>query len=533
MVYPRAGGGTGLERGFDIGGRGSIPAQAGEPDAGGSAGRQHEVYPRAGGGNPSCLEGRLRVLRSIPAQAGEPQVPYHLATPHKVYPRAGGGTRLRPRPMARRSRVYPRAGGGTFFAMTMPCRASGLSPRRRGNPNVSGPIRCGFGSIPAQAGEPPRCPRSPPPAGVYPRAGGGTLGILSASIRHAGLSPRRRGNLVLAIQPHVRYGSIPAQAGEPRSANSPPPPDTVYPRAGGGNRASGASGDGGKAGLSPRRRGGTIVRVVRIDPPEGLSPRRRGEPGLRRRQRRCCRVYPRAGGGTSIGCTKPELVSGLSPRRRGNLALLPQILSLTGSIPAQAGEPKGDDRVRGDQGVYPRAGGGEPSEHRSILHRSGVYPRAGRGNLDHRRPCARLLGSIPAQAGEPAVRSRPERHHRVYPRAGGGTGNHRDTACRTSGLSPRRRGNPRVGVEHDLPIGSIPAQAGEPPPTTRMAIGIAVYPRAGGGTSGGVQFFGHYEGLSPRRRGNLHGLNQATINNGSIPRAGGGTTRSPLMPVFV
>ena len=91
---------------------GSIPAQAGEPIGGDDRARDLRVYPRTGGGTPVwpvCSASRLGLSPhrrgnpgegkidvgdrgSIPAQAGEP-APVFPGSPHRrVYPRTGGGT---------------------------------------------------------------------------------------------------------------------------------------------------------------------------------------------------------------------------------------------------------------------------------------------------------------------------------------------------------------------------------------------------------------------------------------------------------
>ena len=90
--------------------------------------------------------------------------------------------------------------------------------------------------------------------GVYPRAGGGTSGGARGRLRHRGLSPRRRGNQWWCAGTVTPPGSIPAQAGEPRSYVRGCTAETVYPRAGGGTQFRYQIRDFGQ-GLSPRRRG--------------------------------------------------------------------------------------------------------------------------------------------------------------------------------------------------------------------------------------------------------------------------------------
>ena len=235
--------------------------------------------------------------------------------------------------------------------------------------------------------------------GVYPRAGGGTFQHFQSAAHGYGLSPRRRGNHRGYRPGHQPDGSIPAQAGEPRVRRSGPPP---------------------------------------------------------------LRVYPRAGGGTGYGSSLIEHGEGLSPRRRGNRRPPPSCRSRRGSIPAQAGEPPACRGHRSPRRVYPRAGGGTSTVKPWPLHPPGLSPRR-RGN----RTCddfqATGLGSIPAQAGEPARASRRTSGSRVYPRAGGGTVESVRDLRDHQGLSPRRRGNRRLAESDTVRLGSIPAQAGEPP----------------------------------------------------------------------
>ena len=152
------------------------------------------------------------------------------------------------------------------------------------------------------------------------------------------------------------------------------------------------------------------------------------------------RVYPRAGGGTSREAYREQLHAGLSPRRRGNLEAAGAVTHMTGSIPAQAGEPgaMGVDSRRAR--VYPRAGGGTAPDDIAVRKVRGLSPRW-RGNRLHGVPELVEVGSIPAQAGEPAPVRSCSTSARVYPRAGGGTALNDDSNAYDTGLSPRWRGN--------------------------------------------------------------------------------------------
>ena len=193
---------------------GSIPAQTGEPHAHRAREWQNGVYPRTDGGtvagyiesywrrglSPHRRGNLAEVVAnpgasgSIPAQTGEPIELVMIVCSLRVYPRTDGGTRE-----------------GDHFAVFV----EGLSPHRRGNLR-DGPDRShGYGSIPAQTGE-PRSPCGYPAAfRVYPRTDGGTIRLrLDFDVRQ-GLSPHRRGNLPLDPRLRPLAGSIPAQTGEP------------------------------------------------------------------------------------------------------------------------------------------------------------------------------------------------------------------------------------------------------------------------------------------------------------------------------
>ena len=177
-----------------------------------------------------------------------------------------------------------------------PVKTAGLSPRRRGNHRHVGVVEDDVGSIPAQAGEPRRSASGFSLGRVYPRAGGGTVTVLSSSATIAGLSPRRRGNPAHSANPCGTSGSIPAQAGEPAFSHPSPARSRVYPRAGGGTRPIRQT-RAGPRGLSPRRRGNPLSATPH-PPGRGSIPAQAGEPYRRSPGNPRSRVYPRAGGGT-------------------------------------------------------------------------------------------------------------------------------------------------------------------------------------------------------------------------------------------
>jgi len=110
----------------------------------------------------------------------------------------------------------------------------GLSPRVRGS-HCFDPVEIvHVGSIPARAGEPvPPCFANIT-CRVYPRACGGASWQEAVERADMGLSPRVRGSLLNLAFGRVRYGSIPARAGEPWIEAHGQACARVYPRACGG-----------------------------------------------------------------------------------------------------------------------------------------------------------------------------------------------------------------------------------------------------------------------------------------------------------
>ena len=187
-----------------------------------------------------------------------------------------------------------------------------------------------------------------------------------------------------------------------------------------------------------------------------------GEPLPTSKLRSCRRAYPRAGGGTSQHRHPAAPPRGLSPRRRGNRPHGAQRRQVLGPIPAQAGEPRSRFAALVIRRAYPRAGGGTSSRKVERFLSKGLSPRR-RGNLPNQRRIRFRGGPIPAQAGEPTRSALRPCRYGAYPRAGGGTGGGMEARPRDPGLSPRRRGNrDQPGHLGNRP-GPIPAQAGEPP----------------------------------------------------------------------
>ena len=518
---------------------GSIPACAGEPCCRRTNCSRSRVYPRVCGGtegepieaeamvglsprvrgNPVEAHRPFHFRGSIPACAGEPEPRRASAFPQRVYPRVCGGTQgdtlrlpapagLSPRvrgnradppahrrpggsipacageprrrpPPTLRERVYPRVCGGTNPQTVHKNNFSGLSPRVRGNPEGEGGRRLRQGSIPACAGEPLNAARGGEHDRVYPRVCGGTGVAQGVAWARTGLSPRVRGNPPRCQAPFHPLGSIPACAGEPANRASPPCRTGVYPRVCGGTERWEPWGYL-ATGLSPRVRGNLAVACsCSID--DGSIPACAGEPLDHRCRVGDAGVYPRVCGGTRSADEAGEAIRGLSPRVRGNLIAALGGASAARSIPACAGEPGAPEGACEASGVYPRVCGGTSPRLMILAQAPGLSPRV-RGNLSDSLARKSSIGSIPACAGEPRPTTPTRCKGRVYPRVCGGTRDTRQHPLNAAGLSPRVRGNHLQDVARSAAEGSIPACAGEPRSAGPPRTPGRVYPRVCGGT---------------------------------------------------
>ena len=120
-----------------------------------------------------------------------------------------------------------------------------------------------------------------------------------------------------------------------------------------------------------------------------------------------------------------------------------------------------------------------------------------------------------------AVNQRRAAAVKVDPRACGGTQVKRRRRPGVVGLSPRVRGNHVWVLWPFVPLGSIPARAGEPQHATKSNCAHGVYPRACGGTESESLYGRPILGLSPRVRGNLKRGSGAQARLGSIPARAG------------
>ena len=254
-----------------------------------------------------------------------------------------------------------------------PSLTEGLSPRTRGSRRHATPRHHCMGSIPANAGEPDDATRRSILSWVYPRERGGAAERGVILVLPQGLSPRTRGSLRVGQEGRGRLGSIPANAGEPNLCWGIDPCDWVYPRERGGAPAPRARRED-EVGLSPRTRGSLKTSYTR-NAQWGSIPANAGEPARGRRGRLCERVYPRERGGAGTVVVLIVHRYGLSPRTRGSPALGTTRRTVVGSIPANAGEPRWRPASAPCTRVYPRERGGAGSAESRNRSCQGLSPR--------------------------------------------------------------------------------------------------------------------------------------------------------------
>ena len=180
----------------------------------------------------------------------------------------------------------------------------------------------------------------------------------------------------------------------------------------------------------------------------GSIPARAGEPRTAAAWESLTRVYPRTCEGTHARPYAYSVAEGLSPHVRGNHDHLLAWFDLLGSIPARAGEPPQHPVGHCPEEVYPRTCGETTHPFILPAKTTGLSPHV-RGNPRRGREGPGRPGSIPARAGEPSGRRPRSRRSRVYPRTCGGTGTFGLMGNFKPGLSPHVRGNRSYRPVHE------------------------------------------------------------------------------------
>ena len=131
------------------------------------------------------------------------------------------------------------------------------------------------------------------------------------------------------------------------------------------------------------------------------------------------------------------------------------------------------------------------------------------------------LGSIPACAGEPSISAAGTATTRVDPRMRGGALALDAAYHCVGGRSPHARGSPQQELERKRAEGSIPACAGEPGSDLGGGECFRVDPRMRGGALTSHELAKNRAGRSPHARGSPQKLAGAVRDGGSIPACAG------------
>ena len=313
-------------------------------------------------------------------------------------------------------------------------------------------------TIPARAGEtrPPY-----PPCRVrwdHPRSRGGNQLPSVFRLPSAGPSPLARGKLVQRLRFLIRRGTIPARAGEtgPRRSGSRSSGD--HPRSRGGNpprfRMKNTPG-----GPSPLARG-KLSGSARDGHDHGTIPARAGETRSAWRWPGRTGDHPRSRGGNTLHQQMMTLNQGPSPLARGKRFTLLHRCIGVGTIPARAGETPAGTGACGCRRDHPRSRGGNHGANLLLHSLPGPSPLA-RGKPSLLVPFAAYRGTIPARAGETWIKPRRRPWRPDHPRSRGGNTVCIFYYSMVWGPSPLARGKRRRKSRRRLGRRTIPARAGE------------------------------------------------------------------------
>ena len=341
-------------------------------------------------------------------------------------------------------------------------RSRGPSPLARGKQRRHSTWPTLTGTIPARAGETKRRKRGKVGSRDHPRSRGGNLCKRSFLFLGGGPSPLARGKHTPCTCRPCNQGTIPARAGETISDSARYSPLRDHPRSRGGNVA--LSRDGAQVwGPSPLARG-KLRGADQLARPAGTIPARAGETVDLACTGSRWRDHPRSRGGNLLAGLGLDLGAGPSPLARGKHDEEANGGLLIRTIPARAGETALPPRCISLRWDHPRSRGGNLDRIPGAVAAKGPSPLA-RGK---RRPSSRAratAGTIPARAGETAPEDANGQHLRDHPRSRGGNHHHGQRSGAVRGPSPLARGKLNGNSVGQADVGTIPARAGETPPT--------------------------------------------------------------------
>ena len=174
----------------------------------------------------------------------------------------------------------------------------------------------------------------------------------------------------------------------------------------------------------------------------------------------CRRDHPRSRGGNPAAVRSARPSVGPSPLARGKHALHGLQNRILGTIPARAGETLTGMLAAHRSRDHPRSRGGNNEQTTSFLSDKGPSPLA-RGKLFGSGAVTPRSGTIPARAGETSRRYRLRSRAQDHPRSRGGNTSSCAPSVSTKGPSPLARG--KHGTIYGVPYmrRTIPARAGE------------------------------------------------------------------------
>ena len=306
------------------------------------------------------------------------------------------GTHVRHRRAEGVHGIIPACAGNTPSILVSSTDKRGSSPRVRGTRPLDNRIVLIDGIIPACAGN--TAPRMIKRASSrdHPRVCGEHMGTLHVSDAAVGLSPRVRGTPVFSPSVCVRFGIIPACAGNTRVLALRLREVRDHPRVC-GEHSAGISASQNALGSSPRVRGthgqlGVLHHDVGISPACAGNTPRSSSCSARRRD------HPRVCGEHEFSASSSAIRAGSSPRVRGTRGLGILLRQLGGVIPACAGNTVlGSGFLERGQD-HPRVCGEHTRAALGAARGSGSSPRV-RGTPHRRAAEGARRGIIPACAG--------------------------------------------------------------------------------------------------------------------------------------
>ena len=250
--------------------------------------------------------------------------------------------------------------------------------------------------------------------------------------------------------------------------------------------------------------------------------------------------HPRARGEHSIMRSRFSVLVGSSPRMRGTPSADWADRRCWGIIPAHAGNTRRYSHVSETCWDHPRACGEHMPPSCSMLIVEGSSPHM-RGTHRRTARAGRHVGIIPAHAGNTIPTSPFRCSCRDHPRACGEHEGGQPQCFRFKGSSPRMRGTPFPHLRFVVPVGIIPAHAGNTSRPCMMPSLVQDHPRACGehpyhalacslrrgssprmrGTRGHVRSNGEVGGIIPAHAGNTHIMLSHVVCDGDHPRACG------------